>query len=193
MSIFVTCQDCGTRLKVPDEYEGQVGLCPTCESEIKIVREEPAAPPSPGPQAAPASGPKPAETPAAAPPAEPPERKLKLLTSEAVGNVGVVRFATSRILDASNVDQLGEEFTHLVKDENMTKMVVNFQNIEYMSSAVIGKLITLNKSIATAGGKVKFCCIDEGVMEIFTIMRLDKLIKIYEKEEDALDSFREWF
>jgi len=189
MSIFVTCQACATRLKVPDEYEGKVGLCPTCEGEIKIVREEPAEAPSPGPQPTPASAPKPQA--AAADP--PPERKLKLLTSETIGNVGVVRFATSRILDASNVDQIGEEFTHLVKEEKMTKMVVNFQNIEYMSSAVIGKLITLNKSVASAGGKVKFCCIDEGVMEIFTIMRLDKLIKIYENEEEALDSFREWF
>ena len=193
MSIFVTCQDCATRLEIPDEYEGKVGLCPTCESEIKIVREEAAEAPSPSPQTAPAAGPKPQAAPAAAPSDEQPERKLKLLTAETIGNVGVVRFATSRILDASNVDQLGEEFTHLVKDESMTKMVVNFQNIEYMSSAVIGKLITLNKSIATAGGKVKFCCIDEGVMEIFTIMRLDKLIKIYENEEGALDSFREWF
>ena len=71
--------------------------------------------------------------------------------------------------------------------------MLNFSNLQHMSSAVIGKLIALHKLVAEGRGKLKFCCIDENVLQIFRLMKLDKLINIHDTEEDALESFRAWF
>lgn len=196
MSLVVTCETCRTKLSVPDEYEGRVGLCPTCGGNIRLVRQAPPQEPPPPPPPAPA---KPAPRPAAAPEAPPtegkapPKRDLKFLMVRDIAGVGVVRFATSRLLDAWNVDQLGEELTFLVKDRGFTKIVLNFSNLQHMSSAVIGKLIALHKLVAEQRGKLRFSCIDPSVLQIFKLMKLDKLITIYDTEEDAVESFRGWF
>ena len=118
---------------------------------------------------------------------------LKLLMMEKFGDFHIVRFATSRVLDGSNVEQLGQEFSHIINDLYAVKLIVNFEKVKYMSSAVLGKLITLNKMVAAEKGKLKFCCIHPSVMEIFKIMKLDKLFKIFESEEKAVESFGKWF
>ncbi len=197
MSIVVTCGTCGKKLKAPDSYEGKKGKCPTCKAEILVTRDA-ETPDAPKPQEAPVAS----TAPAAAPGAQAAPQKsesgaadvtLKMLQLESFGDIGIVRFATSRVLDGSNVDQLGQEFEYLIKEKYVIKMVVNFEKVKYMSSAVLGKLITLHKLITAEKGKLKFACIDPTVMEIFKIMKLDKLFKIFETEEKAVESFGKWF
>ena len=196
MSIVVTCGACGKKLKAPDSYEGKKGKCPTCRAEIFVTRnpEDVATTPTdePAPGSAPAAAPGAQAAPKAADDSAE-DVKLKLLQVEGFGDIAIVRFATSRVLDGSNVDQLGKEFEFLIKQKYMIKMVVNFEKVKYMSSAVLGKLITLHKMIIAEKGKLKFCGIDSTVMEIFKIMKLDKLFKIFESEEKAVESFGKWF
>ena len=102
------------------------------------------------------------------------------------GDVGVVSFTTSRILDQSNVQQLGEEFDELVEKSRFGKLVVNFETINYMSSTVMGKLVSLNKKVKAAHGYLALCNIGPSISEIFKIMRFDKLFDIYDTEDQAV-------
>ena len=114
------------------------------------------------------------------------ERKSSLIMAAEIGDVGVVSFLTSQVLDELNVQQLGQELTDLVEKRYMTKMVINFTKIRFLSSAVLGKLISLNKKINSEKGRLAFCCINADIMQVFKITRLDKLIAIYENEDDAV-------
>ena len=213
MAITVECPQCGKKLKADEKFIGKKGRCPGCGNAVTIQgpsslteramvggaamrpTQAPSAVPSaprpatPGAPAATPQGPgavlsRPAGT--ATPPAA---AKPRLLMTEGFGEVTVVRFQASRVLDGSNVAQLGDELNDLVTKKYATKMVLNFENVQYMSSAVLGKLITLNKSILAEKGKLKLCSIDKNVFEIFSIMKLDKLFAIYDTEEEALESF----
>jgi len=179
MSIAVVCDACGKKLKAPDKFEGKKGRCPSCGGPILVTRD-------PNPEAA-------ADAEAAPKDEAGKGRSLRMLQLESFGDIGIVRFATSRVLDGSNVEELGQEFTHIVKDLYAIKLIVNFEKVKYMSSAVLAKLITLNKMIGEEKGKLRFCAIDPSVMEIFKIMKLDKLFKIYDTEEKAVESFGKWF
>jgi len=192
MSIVVTCDTCGKKLKAPDKFEGKKGKCPTCGAAILVTRQAaaPEAPAADAPSPAPQAEAKPAAAPGAGQDAA---DGLKLLMMEKFGDFHIVRFATSRVLDGSNVEQLGQEFNHIINDLYAIKLIVNFEKVKYMSSAVLGKLITLNKMVGGEKGKLKFCAIHPSVMEIFKIMKLDKLFKIYESEEKAVESFGKWF
>ena len=114
------------------------------------------------------------------------ERKSSLIMTSQVGEVGVVNFLTSQVLDEMNVQQLGQELNDLVEKQYMVKMVINFSKIKFLSSAVLGKLIALNKKIAAQKGRLAFCDINNDIMEVFRITRLDKLIPIYEDEDKAV-------
>ena len=114
------------------------------------------------------------------------EGKGALIVAARIGEVGVVNFLTSQVLDEMNVQQLGNELTNLVEKEHMVKLVINFSKIKFLSSAVLGKLISLNKKVSAEKGRLAFSNINADIMQVFKITRLDKLIPIYDDEDAAV-------
>lgn len=114
------------------------------------------------------------------------EKKPSLIMTSQIGDVGVVNFLTSQVLDEMNVQQLGQELNDLVDKNYMIKMVINFSKIKFLSSAVLGKLISLHKKIAAQKGTLAFSNINPDIMQVFKITRLDKLISIYDDEDAAV-------
>ena len=112
-------------------------------------------------------------------------QQSSLIVVNKISDVGVVNFATSQVLDEMNVQQLGQELMDLVEKQYMVKMVINFEKIRFLSSAVLGKLISLNKRIAKEKGRLAFCSINDDIIQVFKITRLDKLIPIYRTEDEA--------
>lgn len=54
MPTYVTCQSCGGKLRIPDDYLGRKVRCPACTFTFEAVASSPSAPPIPsGPSAAP--------------------------------------------------------------------------------------------------------------------------------------------
>jgi len=106
-----------------------------------------------------------------------------------VGDVSVVRFVVRKILDEANIQELGQELFQLVEDENHKSLLLNFSSVEFLSSAALGKLITLEKRVKAHGGKLKLSNIRPEIYEVFAITKLNKLFDIKDDEADALASF----
>lgn len=106
-----------------------------------------------------------------------------------VGGVTVVRFVDRKILDEANIQELGKELFALVEEDNRKSLLLNFANVEFLSSAALGKLITLDKKVKAHGGKLKLCNIRPEIYEVFAITKLNKLFDIKEDEATGLDSF----
>ena len=106
-----------------------------------------------------------------------------------VGDVTVVKFADRKILDEAHIHDLGQELFALVEQEQRLKILLNFVNVEFLSSAALGKLITLNKKRKAAGAVLKLSNIRPEIYEVFAITKLNKLFDIEEDEADALAAF----
>jgi len=118
--------------------------------------------------------------------AQPRRRRLEV---EEIGDVTVVNFVDRKILDEQNIQIIGEQLFSLVEADGRRKLLLNFSNVEYLSSAALGKLITLNKKVQAAGGKLLLCSIDPQIYEVFEITKLDKFFKIHKEEQSALQAF----
>lgn len=105
------------------------------------------------------------------------------------GDVTVVRFVDRKILDEANIQELGQELFQLVEDEGRKQLLLNFSSVEFLSSAALGKLITLDKKVKAAGGKLKLSNIRTEIYEVFAITKLNKLFDIKDEEADALAAF----
>ena len=112
----------------------------------------------------------------------------RLQTNE-VGEVTVVRFVDRKILDEANIQELGQELFQLIEEENRTKLLLNFSNVEFLSSAALGKLITLDKKVKAHGGLLKLSNIRPEIYEVFAITKLNKLFDIKDDEAAALAAF----
>jgi anti-sigma B factor antagonist len=117
---------------------------------------------------------------------QPRRRRLEV---ENIGDITVVNFLDKKILDEQNIQIIGEQLFSLVDNEGCRKVLLNFSNVEYLSSAALGKLITLNKKLQQAGGRLVLCNIDPQIHEVFEITKLDKFFKIMKEEQAALQAF----
>lgn len=111
------------------------------------------------------------------------------LDIDEVGDVTVARFVDKKILDESNIQIIGNQLFSLVDEDHRAKIVLDFTNVEYLSSAALGKLITMDKKVKAASGKLRLCSIRSDILEVFKITRLDKLFTIRENRDKALEGF----
>ena len=112
--------------------------------------------------------------------------KRTLTMHERMGDIGIVRFETAQVLEEMNVQQLGDELRELVEKHYLVKLIINFERVKFLSSAVLGKLISLNKRVANEKGRLALCNINDDVRQVFKITRLDKIIPIFETEGQAV-------
>ncbi len=106
-----------------------------------------------------------------------------------VGDVTVVHFRDQKIIEDLGIQELGQELFQLVEVANCRKMVLNFSAVDFLSSAALGKLITLDKKMKTKSGKLRLCNIRPEIYEVFAITRLNRLFDIKDEEADALAGF----
>jgi len=104
-------------------------------------------------------------------------------------DVTVVNLNDSSILDALQVERIGDELFELVEARARRKIVLDFSKVKFLSSSALGILIRLRKKAQEIKGKVVFCSLRRDLRQIFKITNLDKLFEFYETEEQALNSF----
>lgn len=106
-----------------------------------------------------------------------------------IGEVTQVEFVDRNILDESNIQQISEELTSVVDELPTPKVLIRFSNVDHLSSAALGAMITINNRVRGKDGLLKLSEIAPQIREVFTITKLDKIFEIYDVHEDALKSF----
>ena len=112
--------------------------------------------------------------------------RLKVEESD---GVILVEFLDKNILDEANIQQIGDELAGIVDSASKPSVLINFQNVEHLSSAALGTLITINNRIAGKDGKLVLSEIEGQILEVFKITKLDRLFDIHETNAEALASF----
>lgn len=111
-------------------------------------------------------------------------------------DVAVVQFNTSKILSEFLIAQIARELMELadeLADDSDAKMLLNFQGVTFMSSAMLGKIVLLKEKCKANKTTIKLCNISPVLMVAFKITKLNK--GVYESEEEALTALQKkgWF
>jgi anti-sigma B factor antagonist len=102
--------------------------------------------------------------------------------------VKLVRFRAAAVLNESEADALGRGMLALTEQPGQ-RVVLSFLGVQQLSSLVLGKLIQIHKRLAESGGELRLADIEPHTYEVFTITRLDRLFRIFEREDEAVASF----
>jgi len=112
----------------------------------------------------------------------------RLRVAEADG-VTRIEFVDRNILDEANIQQIGAEIGRLVDSQENPKILISFSNVDHLSSAALGTLITINNRIKSKDGQLRLANIDPQIYEVFVITKLNKLFQIHDTTQEAIDSF----
>ncbi len=100
-----------------------------------------------------------------------------------------IEFIDRNILDEANIQHIGEEIGALIDKGAKPKLLISFQNVDHLSSAALGTLITINNRVKTKGGQLRLADIDPQIYEVFVITKLNRLFQIHPTTDEALKSF----
>ena len=89
----------------------------------------------------------------------------------------IITFMDARILDPEYIQELQESILPIVEKSNV-RLILDFCNVKFMSSSVLGLLIIIHKRVCEKYGKLELCHIDPKIYEVFKVMKLTKVFKI---------------
>jgi anti-sigma B factor antagonist len=113
------------------------------------------------------------------------------ISVEFAGNVTIMRFTDEKILEEQDIKALSESITSVIEQAERINLILDFGNVRFLSSAVLGLLIRISKRIYECDGQLGLCNINPKIYEIFKITRLTKTFDIYNSVESATDGLSE--
>ena len=88
-------------------------------------------------------------------------------------------------LDTSTSGDAYDEMVGIAKS-GVTKVVLNLDKMEYVSSAGLRVFLTVAKLLKSSMGELKICHANGVVKEILEVSGFNHLIDIYDEEKDAV-------
>ena len=103
--------------------------------------------------------------------------------------VHVLTFEQADVLDAHEIEELGNAIYDHIKPIDMPRLVVNLEHVQHLSSAALGMLVALRKvAVDKKGGGLAMAHVGADLRSIFKMTRLDKLIPIHDNTAKAVSS-----
>lgn len=88
-------------------------------------------------------------------------------------------------LDTRSLGYASEELNQLVK-EGTTKLLLNLEQVNYVSSAGLRAILVAAKLLKTARGEMRLCSPNANVREVLEVSGFNSLLTLHETEADAL-------
>ena len=67
-------------------------------------------------------------------------------------------------------------------------LLVDFGNVQSLSSSMLGKLIELNRAAKSAGARMSLFNLRPDVREIMEVTKLNRILRLYRDESDAVET-----
>ncbi len=106
--------------------------------------------------------------------------EFECIELEAVDSTSVVKFKDQRVMDPARIEKLGKELEMVAGSPQGKKLTVDFDNVKFISSAAISKLVVLEKRVRANGGKLRLSNLRPEVRDVFSLARLDTVFDIEE-------------
>jgi len=91
-------------------------------------------------------------------------------------------------LDAHTASELESVLQDLIARENL-RIVVNFNELDYIASAGLGVFMAYIEDVRTEGGDIKLTNMNSKVYNVFDLLGFPALYDILDDESEALNKF----
>ncbi|OGQ16845.1 MAG: hypothetical protein A3B70_07355 [Deltaproteobacteria bacterium RIFCSPHIGHO2_02_FULL_40_11] len=102
----------------------------------------------------------------------------------------IVVLRLSGRIDAFTSEKLEEEINSIM-NTGQTKFIVNFEDVNYISSSGLRVFLGAYKTLLQNKGVLRFSAMPDPVLKIFALAGFDKIFGIYPTDQKAIEDFEE--
>jgi len=106
---------------------------------------------------------------------EPKESKIVVETGT---DVTIVTLEDEQILDEQQIRRLERALLPVIRENGDKRLVLNFQNVRFMSSAFLGLLVKVHKRVLELDGSLQLYNLDPKIYKVFEITKLTQIFDI---------------
>jgi anti-sigma B factor antagonist len=115
---------------------------------------------------------------------------MALVTINEYKSCAVVEIVTPSLMDTAELGALGADLYRLVDEQDNRRLVLDFGQVQYISSQAIAILANLHrKTRALKGGLLVLCNLSPRLLELLKIVHFDRLIAIKATQVEAIKHF----
>jgi len=111
---------------------------------------------------------------------------LRLQPAEGDDEAIIVVVPIEMLTEDVNLEQFGHELYALVEQFGCRRLIVNLQAVRVVTSAGLGKMITLHRKMHRHEGQVVFCHVQKEVEEVLRTSRLITYLTVADDVDAAL-------
>ena len=101
-------------------------------------------------------------------------------------DVTVVKIA-ARVMDASNAPAFKEKIAPVIEENN--NVILDVSSLEFLDSSGLGAILSCLRKLTGKGGDMKLCGMTKPVRALFELVRMHRIIEVYNTREEAADAF----
>ena len=90
-------------------------------------------------------------------------------------------------LDPQAIDEISNALLALVPPDAPICLLVDFTQVQFMGSALLGTLIRLSKRTTENGGSLKICGLTPNIAKMLAMIKMDQILDIYKNHQAALE------
>jgi anti-sigma B factor antagonist len=113
--------------------------------------------------------------------------KTLQISERDVGEIKVIDMVGH--LDTNTSAEAEQYLSKLIDDQDFNKILINFKDLNYISSAGLRILLVTTKKVKGKGGELKLSNMAPVVKEVFDISGFSMIISVHIDEEEALSKF----
>ncbi len=108
-------------------------------------------------------------------------------TVEKIGDIIILKPVQGR-LDASTVKEFKDNVAASVDPKS--KVVFDMSQLQFVDSTGLAAIVSFLKQSKAAGGDLKLCGLSQSVQKLFELVRLHKIVNIFNTKEEAINAFQ---
>ncbi len=108
------------------------------------------------------------------------------ITKSTLDDIAIV--SLHGFLDAHTASQFEQTLGEVI-NQGMHKIIVNFAELEYISSAGLGVFMVFIEGVRAKNGDIKLAEMQPRVFTVFDLLGFPMLFEIYEQQQDAIAKF----
>lgn len=101
-----------------------------------------------------------------------------------------VIFKLNGRLDSNTSPEFGQKIEQAIK-EGSKYIIIEFKNIEYLSSAGLREILKTAKTLKGMSGMLVLCSMSKEIREVFQVAGFDYILPIVSSLDDALKKIKE--
>ncbi len=105
-----------------------------------------------------------------------------------IKNSGIITFQLKGRLDSNTSNDFEERLLNSIQSGEI-KIILDFENLEYISSAGLRVLLKAARELKGGEGKMMLCSLKDYIREVFDLSGFVSFLPIYDNMDECISSF----